>query len=123
MNIKPIKTEQDYESTLARIDALFHVENDSPESDELSILIVLVDAYENEHYKVDLPDPVDAIKYVMEQNHLKRRDLEPYIGNRSLVSLVLSHKRRLSLAMIRKLHKALHIPLEVLINEPTPARI
>jgi HTH-type transcriptional regulator/antitoxin HigA len=117
MNIKPIKTKRDYKLALARIDELFDVEDNSPESDELEVLITLVHDYEDKHYQIMPPDPIEAIIYVMEKSNMKHKDLVPYIGNPGLISQVLNRKRNLSLSMIRKLHKAFSIPLEVLIRE------
>ncbi len=116
MNIRPIKTEADYDEALERIDELMDAEIDTPEGDELDILVTLVEAYEEKHYPIEAPDPIAAICFRMEQMGLERKDLEPYIGRRSRVSEVLNHKRDLTLPMIRKLHKGLNIPLENLIG-------
>lgn len=115
MKIKPIKTETDYDTALAEIDKLWAAEPGTPKGDTLDILITLVEAYEREHYPISLPDPIEAIKFRMEQSGLTRKDLEPYIGSRARVSEVLNHKRDLSLNMIRQLHTHLQIPLESLI--------
>lgn len=115
MNIKPIKSEEDYEAVLTRIESLWGSESDTPKGDDLDILITLVDAYEREHYPIDPPDPIDAIKFRMEQNGITRKDLEPYIGSRGRVSEVLNRKRELSIQMIRELHTNLRIPLESLV--------
>lgn len=117
MDIKPIRTEKDYRDALARLEEIWNAAPDSPESDELDILSVLVEAYEEEHYPIDPPDPIEAIKFRMEQIGLTRKDLEQHIGSRARVSEVLSRKRRLSLDMIRKLNERLGIPAEVLIAE------
>lgn len=114
--IKPIKSDADYEEALERIHELMEVQPDTPEADELDVLTTLVEAYEDKHYSIDLPDPISAIYFRMEQEGLKQIDLVPYIGSRSKVSEVLSGKRSLSLKMIRALHKGLQIPLEVLIS-------
>ncbi|MBI4963695.1 MAG: DNA-binding protein [Desulfomonile tiedjei] len=115
MEIKPIRTEEEYRAALARLGDIWDAEPDTPESDELDVLSVLVEAYEDEHYPMDPPDPIEAIKFRMEQMGLTRKDLEPYIGSRGRVSEVLTRKRRLSLDMIRNLNEKLGIPAEVLI--------
>ena len=117
MDIRPIKTEQDYNHALARIEALMGAEPDSPEGDELDILATLIEAYEAKHHPIYPPDPVDAILFRMEQLGLTRKDLEPYFGGRGRVSEILNRKRGLSLDMICKLHTELHIPLESLIGK------
>lgn len=116
MDIKPIKSESDYERALSRISDLMDAERDSPEGDELDVLTTLVEAYEARHHPIDLADPVDAILFRMEQQGLERRDLEPYLGSRQRVSEVLNRKRGLSMEMIRRLHEGLQIPLENLIG-------
>jgi HTH-type transcriptional regulator/antitoxin HigA len=115
MNIKPIKTEQDYRQAMADIDKLWGAKIGTPKGDHLDVLLVLVDDYENKHHRIDAPDPVDAILFRMGQLGLQRSDLEPYIGQKGRVSEVLNHKRPLSLNMIRKLHMGLKIPLESLV--------
>ena len=117
MQIRPIKTEQDYEAALAEIEALWGAPEDSAEGDRLDVLLTLVEAYEARHHPIDPPDPVEAILFRLEQAGLERKDLEPYIGSSGRVSEVLNHKRPLSLNMIRKLWKGLNIPLESLIND------
>lgn len=119
MDITPIKTEGDYQATIAEIEKLWNSEPDSPESDRLDILATLVEAYECKHYPIDPPDPVEAIKFRMEQMGLTHKDLEQYVGGRGRVTKILSRKLPLSLDMIRKLHKNLGIPAEVLISEPS----
>ena len=116
MEIRPIKTEADYQATLEEIDRLFDAVPNTPESDRLEVLITLVEAYEDKHYNIPLPDPVEAIVYHMESRGLTRRDLEPYIGSRGRVSEVLNRKRSLSMRMIRRLHTGLGIPASVLIQ-------
>ena len=116
MNIRPIRNSSDHESALKRIEALMSAENGTAEGDELDVLATLVDAYEREHFSIDSPDPVDAIKFRMEQMGLNRKDLEPFLGSRARVSEVLNKRRRLSLAMIRSLHENLEIPLGSLIG-------
>lgn len=117
MDIKPIKTEQDYQDTLKMIDNLMNAEDNTPQGDLLDILVTLVEAYEQKHYKIDIPDAIEAICFVMQQNHLNRKDIEPFIGNRARVSEILNKKRSLTLPMIRKLHIGLNIPAEILINQ------
>lgn len=116
MEIRPIKTEQDYDAALEEVEALWGAEADSPEGDKLDVLITLIEAYEAKHHPIDPPDPVEAILFRMEQAGLQRKDLEPYIGHSGRVSEVLNHKRPLTLEMIRKLWTGLHIPLESLIQ-------
>lgn len=117
MAIKPIKTEHDYEAAMSRIDALMDAAPGTAECDELDVLAELVEAYENKHFPIELPDPIAALRFRMEQQGLSQQDLVPFIGSRSKVSEVLSGKRPLSLAMIRSLHKGLGIPAEVLLKE------
>ncbi|MGC1588396.1 MAG: transcriptional regulator, partial [Rhodomicrobium sp.] len=117
-HIIPIRTEADHKAALARIDALMDAEVGTPEADELSVLVDLVEAYEAKHFPIDLPTPVEAIRYRMEQAGLEPRDLEPYIGSRGKVSEVLSGKQPLTLPMIRALHRHLGIPAEVLVGDP-----
>ncbi len=115
--VKPIRTESDYEAALGRIEELWGAEHETPQGDELEVLITLVSVYEDEHHPVPPASPVAAIEFVMDQRNLKQADLVPFIGSRSKVSEVLSGKRSLSLSMIRKLHAGLGIPLEILIAE------
>ncbi len=110
MNIKPIKTEQDYNNTLNRINILMDSTPNSKEFDELDILTTLVEAYEDIHYKIAVPDPIEAIKFRMEQESLKQKDLIAIIGSSSRVSEILNKKRKLTLEMIRNLHKNLENP-------------
>lgn len=116
MDINPIKTEQDYRSTLQEIESLVAAEPGSPEGERLDVLTTLVEAYERKHFPLDLPDPVEAIKFAMDQRGLTVKDLEPMIGRPNRVYEVLSHKRPLTLRMIWKLHKGLGIPAESLIK-------
>ena len=116
IEIKPIKTETDYEDALAEIEQLFEAKPGTQEADRLEILTTLVEAYENQHYSIPLPDPVEAILYYLESRGLTRRDLELYMGSRARVSEILNRKRPLSLEMIRRLHSGLGIPAEVLIQ-------
>ena len=116
MEIVPIKTKRDYHRTLKEIEGLMTAKRNTPEGDRLDVLVTLVEAWEAQHYPLDLPDPVAAIHYHMEQNGLVAKDLVPYIGGRSRVYEVLNRKRPLSLKMIRRLHKGLGIPAESLIK-------
>jgi HTH-type transcriptional regulator/antitoxin HigA len=117
MNITPIKTRADYKAALKTIGGLMDAKRNTPEGDRLDVLSTLVDAYEAENFPIEAPDPVEAIKFRMEQEGLARKDLEPMIGNRARVSEVLSGKRGLSLSMIRRLNTGLNIPAGVLIQE------
>jgi len=116
MDIKPIKTEADYQAVLEEIEKLFDAALDTPEGDRLEVLVTLVEAYEEKHYSIPMPDPIEAILYHMESRGLTRRDLQPYIGSRARVSEVLNRKRPLTMEMIRNLHSGLGIPAEVLIQ-------
>jgi HTH-type transcriptional regulator/antitoxin HigA len=116
MEIKPIKTETDYEAALKEIEQLFNVEPGTAEGDRLEVLVTLVEAYEEEHYPIPAPDPIEAIFYFMESRGLERIDLEPYIGSRARVSEILNRKRPLTLAMIQRLNTGLGIPAEALIQ-------
>jgi len=118
MSAKLIKTEQDYERALARIESLMDAKLNTPEGDELELLATLVELYEKDRFPVDSPDPVEAILFRMEQQGLRQQDLVPYIGSRSRVSEVLSRKRSLSLSMMRALHAGLGIPADVLLSRP-----
>ena len=115
MKIKPIKTENDYDAAMAEIEVLWGSKPDTPKGDKLDVLITLVEAYERDNYPIDSPDPIEAIKFRMEQSGLGRKDLEPFIGSRGRVSEVLNRKRELSIKMIRELHVNLQIPLESLV--------
>lgn len=117
MKIKPIKSEADYNDALAEIEKLWGTEPDTANGDKLDILLTLVDAYEKQHYPIAPPDPVEAIKFCMEQMGLTRKDLEASIGSRGRVSEILNRRRELSLKMIRQLHHNLNIPLESLISD------
>ena len=114
--IKLIKTEKDYEEALKLADKLFDADPDTPEGDILELIVTLIEIYEKEHYPIDNPSPLAAIKFRMEQLNLTQKDLIPIIGSKSKVSEVLSGKRTLSLNMIRKLSSELDIPAEVLIQ-------
>ena len=116
MNIKPIKTEADYQSALKEIETLFGAEPGTPKGDQLDILITLVETYEDEHYPIPLPDPIEAIHYYMESRGLSRVDLEPFIGSRARVSEILNRKRFSTLSMIQRLYEGLGIPAKVLVQ-------
>ena len=116
MKIKPIKTESDYEAALREVEHLFDAKLNTPEADRLEILTMLIEAYEEKHYPISFPDPIEAILYHMESRGLSRADLEPFIGSRARVSEVLNRRRSLTMEMIRSLNKGLGIPAEVLIQ-------
>ncbi len=116
MDIKPIKTERDYEQALQRVESLWNSPEGSAQSDELDVLATLIDAYEREHFPIDLPDPVEAIKFRLEQEGKDSRALIGVIGQRTRVYEVLQGKRSLSLNMIRELHEKFGIPAHVLIQ-------
>lgn len=116
MTIKPIKTQKDYKQALARLEILFDAKKGSAEGDELEILGMLVDNYENENFPVGFPDPVEAIKFRMEQLGYNQSDLANVVGLKSRASEILNRKRKLSLEMIRQIHDKLNIPTEVLIQ-------
>ena len=121
-HIRPVRTEADYETALARIDALMDADPDSPEARELDMLVDLVDLYESRHEPMEYPDPVSAIEFRMEQAGLKPRDLIPFIGSRAKVSEVLSGKRAITMTMARALHEHLGIPADVLLRPVGGAR-
>ena len=116
MDIKPIKTKRDYEAALRAIEPLMSAKRNTPEGDRLDVLVTLIEAYEARHFPLDLPDPVEAIKFVMEQRNLTVKDLVPYIGRPNRVYEVLNHKRPLTMAMAWNLHRGLGIPAESLIK-------
>jgi len=116
MEIKPIKTEQDYNHALERLEMIFDAKKDSSEGDELEVLGILIDQYENEQFPISLPDPVEAIKFRMEQLGYTQNDLANIVGLKSRASEILNRKRKLSLEMIRKIHEVLNIPTDVLIQ-------
>jgi HTH-type transcriptional regulator/antitoxin HigA len=118
MDIKPIKTDADYQAALKEIESLMMAEPDSPEGEKLDVLVTLIEAYEAKHFPLDLPDPVAAIKFEMERKGLTVKDLEPMIGKSNRVYEVLNHKRSLTLKMIWKLNRELGIPAESLIKPP-----
>ena len=122
MEIKPIKTKADYQSALKKIEALMTARAHTPEGDRLDVMVTLVEAYDKKQYPLDLPDPVEAIKFRMEQSALAPKDLVPMIGQINRVYEVLNRKRPLTLQMIRCLHRKLGIPAESLIKEPDQRR-
>ena len=120
MDIRPIRTEEDYQATLREVSAFFDDEPEpgSPEGDRFEVLLTLLEAYEAKHFPIDLPDPVEAIQFRMEQGGLTPKDLQPMIGRLNRVYEVLNRKRPLTLNMIWKLHRGLGIPAESLIRPP-----
>ena len=118
MEIRPIKSDRDHRRALKEIERLMHARRNTPDGDRLDVLTTLVEAWEEKHHAIDSPEPVEAIRFAMEQRGLSRRDLEPLIGSRARVAEVLNKKRNLTLSMIRRLHTELGIPAESLIREP-----
>ena len=112
-----IKTEEEYNKALARMNVIFHAPKDNPEGDEAELLMLLIEKYEEDHFPIEAPDPVEAIKFRMEQLGLDQKDLAEVIGYKSRVSEILNRKRKLSLNMIRSLHQKLNIPYESLMAE------
>jgi len=121
-NIKPIRTKRDYDAALAEVERLWGAKLGTADGDRLDVLATLIEAYESTHYPMDPPDPVEAIKFRMEQQGLSRKDLESLIGTRTRVAEILNRRRNLSIGMIRRLHKALGIPAEVLIRPSRKAK-
>lgn len=117
MTVKPLKTEEDYQRALQRLEDIFDALPNTEEGDELEVLSILIDAYEKQHHPIDLPDPVEAIKFRMDQLSLKQKDLVAIVGFKSRVSEILNRKRKLNLDMIRKLNQSLQIPTDVLIQD------
>jgi HTH-type transcriptional regulator/antitoxin HigA len=117
MNLKPIKTAKDYKLAMARMEEIFDARPSTNEGDELEILAMLVEKYEDEKYPIEAPDPIEAIKFRMEQLGYKQKDLENLIGYKGRVSEILNKKRKLTLEMIRKIHHALQISTDVLVKE------
>jgi HTH-type transcriptional regulator/antitoxin HigA len=117
MEWKVLKTEKDYQKAIRRLDLIFDATRNSKEGDELELLSLLIDSYEQERMPIDFPDPIEAIKYRMEQLGYKQKDLANALGHKSRVSEILNRKRKLTLDMIRKLNEELGIPSEVLIRE------
>lgn len=120
MEIKPIRTEADYEAALKEVEQLLDSQPGTPEGDRVDVLVTLIEAYEARNYPIPAPDdPVEVLHYYMESRGLKRSDLIPFLGSKERVSEVLSRKRRLSLAMIRNLHTGLGVPADLLIGGET----
>ena len=115
MEIRPIKTEKDYNSAISRIEELWGAKKDTPDGDELDLLTTLVESYEMKHYPITPPDPIDAIKFRMEQMGMTNSDMIKYLGSQSRVSEILNKKRKLTLGMIKSLYKELKIPAEILL--------
>lgn len=116
MEIKPIKNQNDYNQAIERLEVIFDAKMGTPEGDELEVLGILIDQYENEHFPIGLPDPIEAIKFRMEQMGYNQKDLADIVGLKSRASEILNRKRKLTLEMIRQLHEKLHIPTDVLIQ-------
>ncbi len=117
MKIVPIRNEKDYQRALDRLEVIFDAKKETKQGDELEILSILVDNYENENFPIGMPDPIDAIKFRMEQMGMKQKDLAEVVGFKSRVSEILNRKRKLTLEMIRKLNTTLRIPTEVLVQD------
>lgn len=117
MNISPIRCDKDLHAAFMRLEGIFQAREGSPEADEMEVLVALIEAYENKHYPISPADPVEAIKFRMEQQGLAAKDLEPYIGSSGRVSEVLNRKRSLSLRMVKRLHDGLKIPYESLLSQ------
>ncbi|MEH1008375.1 MULTISPECIES: helix-turn-helix domain-containing protein [Flavobacteriaceae] len=117
MKILPIRNEKDYQNALNRLEEIFDAKKGTEDGDELEILSILIDRYENEQFPIGMPDPIEAIKFRMEQMGMKQKDLAEVVGFKSRVSEILNKKRKLTLDMIRKLNTTLHIPTEVLIQD------
>ncbi len=115
MTIKPIRNDDDLHAAFKHLEQVFQAPEGTPQADEREVLVTLIEAYEQKHYPIGSTDPVEAIKFRMEQQNLTPKDLEPYIGSSGRVSEVLNRKRRLSLQMVKKLHVGLHIPYESLL--------
>ena len=116
MALKPIKTKKEYQLALKRLEVLFDARPGTPEGDELEVLAILIDYYEKNHFPIGLPDPVDAIKFRMEQLGYSQADLAKVVGLKSRASEILNRKRKLTLEMIRSLHQIMNIPIDVLIQ-------
>jgi HTH-type transcriptional regulator/antitoxin HigA len=119
MDIKPVRTSKDHKAAIAEVERLWDAKPGTPEHDRLDVLVTLIEAYEARHYPIPPPDPLAAIRFRMDQLDLDRKDLEALIGSRARVSEVLSGRRNLSLGMIRRLHRQLGIPADILIGEST----
>ncbi len=117
MGLKIIKTDEDYQKALKRLEEIFEAPNETPEGDEAEVLSILIEKYEDEHFPIGPPDPIEAIKFRMEQLDMTNRDLAKIIGYKSRVSEIFNRKRKLTLPMIRKLHDELKIPYEALLSD------
>ncbi len=117
MKIAPIKNEKDYQKALKELENVFDSKPNTPEGDTAQMLVLLIEDYEKKHYPIDAPNPVEAIKYIMEEKGLSKKDVVEYFGSKSLVSQVFKGQRNLSLKMIRALHKGLGLPYEILLAE------
>jgi HTH-type transcriptional regulator/antitoxin HigA len=117
VNIKPIRNDDDLAAAFRQLETVFQAEAGSPAADERDILVVLIEAYENAHYPITPPDPIEAIKFRMEQQGLSARDLEAYIGSSGRVVEILNRQRPLSLSMVKRLHEGLRIPYESLLAD------
>jgi len=117
MKIRVIKTEEDYRKALKRLEEIFHSPADTVEGDEAEVLSILIEKFEDEHYPIEAPDPVEAIKFRMEQLEMDNNDLAKIIGYRSRVSEIFNRKRKLTLKMIRNLHNKMNIPYEALLSD------
>jgi HTH-type transcriptional regulator/antitoxin HigA len=117
MNLKVIKSEKEYDQALERLDVVFDAPPDTPEGDEAELLMILIEKYEDENYPIEAPDPIEAIKFRMEQMNMKNKDLATILGYKSRVTEILKRRRKLTLKMIRNLHEKLNIPYESLIQD------
>ncbi len=122
MDIKPIKTKADYRATLKEVESLMGAKTNTADGERLDVLVTLIEAYERKHFPLELPDPVEAIKFQMDQKGITPKDLVPMIGRLNRVYEILNHKRPLTLKMIWKLHRGLDIPAESLIRQPEELR-
>ncbi len=117
MKIRAIKTEEDYQKALKRLEEIFHSPMDTVEGDEAEVLSILIEKFEDEHYPIEAPDPIEAIKFRMEQLEMDNNDLAKIIGYKSRVSEIFNRKRKLTLKMIRNLHNKMNIPYEALLSD------
>ena len=117
MKVAPIRNDNDYQNALNRLEDIFDAKKGTDEGDELEIISILIDRYENENFPIEMPDPIEAIKFRMEQMGMNQKDLAEVVGFESRVSEILNKKRKLTLSMIRKLNTNLHIPTEVLVQD------
>ena len=116
MNIKPIRNDEDLRAAFEQLERVFQAKAGTPAADEMEVLVTLIESYDQKHFPMGVVDPIDAIKFRMEQQGLSQKDLEPYIGSSGRVSEVLNRKRRLSLTMVQRLHEGLRIPYESLLS-------